>query len=169
MDFFSPAQIAGYAAFVFGIAAFLQTTDRPLKLLNGTQCIAYAIHFFLLGNIPAMATATVSAARSFLALRTSSPLLAVAVVAILLAIGSQVVTHWTGWLPVAASACGTLAMFLMRGIPMRLVMLACCLMWLVNNVLSGSIGGTLLEASIAIAMVSTIVRMVRARRAAAAA
>ncbi|MDC7789413.1 YgjV family protein [Rhodoplanes sp. TEM] len=169
MDFFAPAQIAGYAAFVLGMAAFLQTSDRPLKLLNGLQCIAYAIHFFMLGNIPAMATAIVSAARSFLALRTTSPLLAVVVVAILLAIGSQVVTHWTGWLPVAASSFGTLAVFLMRGIPMRLVMLACCLMWLANNVLSGSIGGTLLEGAIAVAMTSTIVRMVRARRAAAAA
>ncbi|MBK5959528.1 hypothetical protein CCR97_15130 [Rhodoplanes elegans] len=169
MDFLSPAQIAGYVSFVLGMIAFMQTRDRPLKLFNGAQCIAYAVHFLMLGNIPAAATAAVSAVRSFLALRTRSPLLAVAVVVVLVAIGSQVVTHWTGWLPVAASSFGTLAMFLLRGIPMRLVMLGCCLMWLANNLLSGSIGGTLLETAIALAMVSTIVRMVRARRAAEAA
>jgi hypothetical protein len=30
MDFFSPAQIVGYAAFVLGMASFLQKTDRRL-------------------------------------------------------------------------------------------------------------------------------------------
>lgn len=162
MDFFSPAQLAGYVAFVFGIAAFSQKVDRRLKVLNGAQCVAYAIHFVLLGNVPASAISAVAAARSFLALRFSSPLLAGAIVAVNLAIGAQVVTTWTGWLPVTASSLGTVAFVMMRGIPMRIVMLICCLMWLANNILSGSIGGTMLESAIALAMVSTIVRMARA-------
>jgi hypothetical protein len=159
MDFLSPAQVVGYVAFAFGVAAFSQKIDRRLKLLNGAQCVAYAIHFVLLGNVPASAISTVAAARSFLALRFSSPLLAGAIVAVNLAIGAHVATSWAGWLPVVASSLGTVAFVMMRGIPMRAVMLVCCLMWLANNILSGSIGGTMLETAIAFAMVSTIFRM----------
>jgi hypothetical protein len=44
------------------------------------------------------------------------------------------------------------------------VLLASTALWLVNNVLSRSIGGTLLESLIAAASVSTILRMLAERR-----
>ena len=50
---------------------------------------------------------------------------------------------------------------------MRGVLLVCTLLWLVNNVLSGSVGGTVLEALIAMINLSTVARLVlegRARR-----
>jgi hypothetical protein len=42
---------------------------------------------------------------------------------------------------------------------MRAVLLVCTLLWLANNILSGSIGGTLLESVIALANISTIIRL----------
>lgn len=161
MDFFSPAQLVGYVAFVLGITAFLQRSDRRLKLLNAAQSLAYAAHFLLLGNLAAAASAVISSTRSLLATRWRSVWLAVFFVVLNVGVGAWVVTAWTGWLPVTASSLSTIAIFLMQGVRMRMTILVATLLWLVNNILSGSIGGTTLETFIAIANISTIVRMIR--------
>lgn len=162
MQFFSPAQCVGYLAFVLGVAAFLQKSDRRLKLLNSIQGLAYAAHFFLLGNIPASSSSLISGVRSFLAVKYRSPWLAGLIVAVNLAVGVAVVRSGVGWIPVIASCAATLAVITMQGIPMRLVLLACTFMWLTNNILSHSIGGTMLESVIAVVNVTTMIRMLRA-------
>ena len=70
----------------------------------------------------------------------------------------------TGWLPVTASALATIPVFKMHGITMRIVLFVCTLLWLVNNALSLSIGGTVLEAIIAAVNLWTIIRMVIKKR-----
>ncbi len=160
---FSTAQCVGYVAFALGAAAFLQKNDRRLKFLNGSQCIFYAAHFALLGNYPAMGSLIVSATRSFLSLKTRSRWVAVLFLAMNLAVGWVLVHSRAGWLPIAGGCLATIALFLMRGVPMRLVLLASTFCWMANNILSGSIGGVMLETIIAIANVSTIIRMTRAR------
>jgi hypothetical protein len=162
MQFFSPAQCVGYLAFVLGVAAFLQKSDRRLKMLNSIQGLAYAAHFLLLGNIPASSSSLISGVRSFLAVKYRSPWLAWLIVAVNLAVGIAVVRSGVGWIPVVASCAATLAVFLIQGIPMRLVLLACTFMWLTNNILSHSIGGTMLESTIAVVNVTTMIRMLRA-------
>lgn len=165
MDFLSPAQCVGYVAFVLGIAAFLQKSDRRLKFLNASECLAYTLHFFLLGNAAASISSLISCGRSFLAMRYRSPFLALLIVALNIGIGLVVVKGWTGWLPVAGSCTTTLAVFLLRGVTMRIAILGATLLWLANNIVSGSIGGTSLETLIAIANFTTIVRMLRDARA----
>jgi hypothetical protein len=164
MQWFSPAQCLGYVAFVLGVWAFLQKNDRRLKFLNASQCLVYCLHFLLLGNAAASATSLISAGRSFLALRTRSPLVAVLIAAINLSVGFAVAGHGPGWLTVIASCIATFAVFMMQGIPLRLVLLGCTMAWLANNILSGSIGGTALEVVIAMINISTIVRMFAAER-----
>jgi hypothetical protein len=158
---FSPAQCVGYVAFVLGIAAFVQKVDRRLKFLLAGESLAYCVHFALLGNFSASASALISAVRSFLSLKARSPRLAVLIVAIYLAAGFAFARSGVGWLPVIGSAVATLAMFFMRGIPMRLVLLSSTLMWLANNIISQSIGGTALESAIAIINISTMIRIFR--------
>jgi hypothetical protein len=164
MDFFSPAQCFGYVAFVVGISAFMQTSDRRLKVLNATECLVYAVHFVLLGNLPASASSMVSGLRSFLALRTRSPLVALSMLVIGIGLGVYLAKDILGWFPIAASCIATVAVFFMRGVPMRLFLLSSTLLWLVNNIVSGSIGGTLLEATIALVNISTILRLKREAR-----
>ena len=160
---FSTAQCVGYVAFALGASAFLQKNDRRLKFLNGSQCVFYAAHFALLGNYPAMGSLVVSATRSFLSLKTRSRWVAALFLALNLAVGWVLVHSRAGWLPIAGGCLATIALFLMRGVPMRLVLLASTFCWMANNILSGSIGGVMLETIIAIANVSTIVRMTQAR------
>jgi vacuolar-type H+-ATPase subunit I/STV1 len=163
MQFLSPAQCVGYVALILGVAAFLQTADRRLKLLNGVQCIAYAIHFALLGNPTAAASSLVSSARSFLSVWTRSLFAAALLVTANLIAGMVFSRGGAGWIPVAASSAATVAIFLLSGIPLRLVLLGCTCLWLVNNVLCRSVGGIVLESSIAVASVSTIIRLAARR------
>lgn len=152
-------------AFALGATAFLQKNDRRLKFLNGSQCVFYAAHFALLGNLPACGSLVVSSARSFLSIRSRSRRLAVVFLVLNLAVGACLAHSRLGWLPILGGCLATIALFLMRGVPMRMVLLSSTLCWLVNNILSGSIGGTMLETTIAIANLSTMVRLLRSRAA----
>jgi len=161
MRLFSPAQVVGYIAFILGIAAFVQKADRRLKVLLAAESLVYALHFFLLGNPTASATALISSFRSALTVRYRSLLLATAIVVVNLAVAFAVAKSAAGWLPVIGSCAATIAMFTMSGIPLRSVLLGSTLLWLANNILSGSIGGTLLESMIATINLSTMIRLVR--------
>jgi hypothetical protein len=161
MELFSPAQVVGYIALILGVTAFLQKDDRRLKFFNAVQSLVYGLHFILLGHLPASASSLVSSLRSFLALRYRSMWLGAAMIAANLALGAVFVTSWAGWLPVIGSCVATFAIFTMRGIPFRLVLLSSTLLWLANNIVTGSIGGTILELANAGINISTMIRMAR--------
>lgn len=166
IDWFSPAQCVGYVAFVLGVASFLQRDDRRFKQFMAAECFAYIIHFLLLGNPTAVASATMSLLRSVLALRSRSPWVALVIVAANIGLGLHLATRPSDWLPLAASCVGTLALFLLQGIPMRLAMLCGTGLWVANNLVSGSIGGSALEIVIAAVNTRTIWLMAREARAA---
>ncbi|MDR3723551.1 MAG: YgjV family protein [Terracidiphilus sp.] len=159
VQIFSPAQCAGYVAFAVGVTAFLQKSDRRLKFFNGAECLVYAAHFTLLGNLSAAMSALISGTRSLTALKTRAPLLAVLFIVLNLALGLVFAKTAAGWLPIAASCLATVAIFFMQGIRMRLLLLVSTFLWLANNIVSGSIGGTALECVIATANIVTMVRM----------
>lgn len=161
IDWFSPAQCVGYVAFVLGVGSFLQTDDRRFKLFMAGECFAYIVHFALLGNPTAVASSTMSLLRSLLALRTRSRWVAAAVIAANIGLGLALATRPSDWLPLAASCLGTYALFLLQGIPMRLMMLCGTCLWIANNLIVGSIGGTALEVVIAGVNLVTIWRMAR--------
>jgi len=163
VHFFSTAQCVGYVAFVLGVLAFLQKNDRRLKALNATESLVYSVHFTLLGNPPAAACALLSCFRSFSALKTRSPLLAAVIIVVNIGLGFVFAKTGAGWLPVIGSCFATVAIFFMRGIRMRLVLLFSTLCWLANNIVSGSIGGTLLELTITTVSIVTITQMLKER------
>jgi hypothetical protein len=163
MQIFSAAQIVGYLALILGVTSFLQKSDQRLKFFNAVQSFVYAVHFVLLGHLPACASSLVSSLRSFLALRYRSLWLGAAMIAVNLGLGVAFVTSWAGWLPVIGSCIATFAIFTMSGIPFRLVLLASTLLWLANDIITGSIGGTVLELANVTINVSTMIRMARSQ------
>jgi Bacterial inner membrane protein len=164
-DWLSPAQTIGYLAFVLGVGSFLQTDDRRFKLFMTGECLAYVAHFALLGQPTAVASSLISTARSLLSLKTRSPWVAAAVLAANIGFGLTFAQRATDWLPLAASCLGTVALFLLQGIPMRLLMLCGTGLWIANNLIVGSIGGTALEIVVAGVNAFTIVRLWRQRAA----
>jgi hypothetical protein len=161
VELFSTAQCFGYLAFVVGVAAFLQKSDRRLKSFSAAQALVYAVHFVLLGNLPASASLLISCVRSYLALKPRSPLVPTLIIVINVAGGFAFAKGGAGWIPVISSCAATVAIFTTKGIPMRIVLLGCTFLWLVNNIISGSIGGVALELVIAMINTSTIIRMFR--------
>jgi len=161
IDWFSPAQCVGYVAFVLGVGCFLQSDDRRFKLFMAGECLAYIVHFSLLGNPTAVASTSVSLLRSLLALRTRSLWVVALVISLNVGLGLAFVRQPSDWLPLTASCLGTLALFLLQGIPMRLVMLCGTCLWIANNVIAGSIGGTALEVIVAGVNIATILRLRR--------
>lgn len=162
MNPLSPAQLAGYVALVLGVSAFLQRDDRRLKLLIALECFVYVGHFALLGRPPAASSAAVSGVRNLVSVWFRSAWLAGASVAANVAIALWLDTRGSGWIPVVGSCLGAIAVFTLRGVPMRLLLLSSTALWLLNNVLSRSIGGVVLETLIAAASITTIARMVAA-------
>ncbi len=164
LAFFSPAQLLGYVALVLGVSAFLQKSDTRLKVLIAAESVAYVVHFVLLGNYTASGSAGVSCVRNLVSIRTRAPFWIAVFLVLNVAIGLIYAKGLAGWLPITASCLATVAIFRLEGIVMRIVLLVCTLLWLVNNGLSGSIGGTVLESIIALVNLSTIVRLILERR-----
>jgi hypothetical protein len=162
MGLFSPAQLVGYIALVLGITAFLQKSDQRLKFFNATQSLFYALHFVLLGNLPASASSLTSSVRSFLALRYRSWALCTVMFSANIGLGLAFARTRAGWLPIIGSCIATVAIFTLKGIPFRAMLLASTLLWLANNLITGSIGGTLLELANATLNITTMIRMLRA-------
>ncbi|WP_374435840.1 YgjV family protein [Inhella sp.] len=159
----SPAQLLGYAAFVFGVACFAQTDDRRFKLFMAAECAAYIGHFWLLGQPTAVASTTVSLLRSLASLKARSAALGLGFMALSAGLGLWLMQGWLSLLPIAASCIGTFALFFLQGLRMRALMLVGTLLWLLNNLLVGSIGGTALEAVLAATNAHTIWRLWRSR------
>jgi hypothetical protein len=126
------------------------------------ECIAYIVHFALLGNPTAVASSSLSMLRSLLSLYTRSVWVAVAIVAANIGFGLAIADKPSDWLPLTASCLGTVALFTLQGVPMRLLMLCGTELWIANNLIVGSIGGTALELVIAVINLTTIVRLLRA-------
>ncbi|GGP23196.1 membrane protein [Silvimonas iriomotensis] len=166
MAVFSLAQCLGYLVFAFSIAGFLQKKDQRFKLLMTLQSATYAIHFALLGNPAAMTSAGISSVRMLTSMRSQSPWLAAVFVALNIGLGLYVASGWHSIVPILGGTLGTVAVFLFKGIPMRLLILCSTLLWLGNAFLSGSIGGVMLETTSATLNIITIYRLFAARRAA---
>ncbi|HEY1090474.1 MAG TPA: YgjV family protein [Burkholderiaceae bacterium] len=164
MEWLSPAQLTGYLAFALGVACFLQKRDLPFKLFMAGECLVYTLHFGLLGEPTAVASSLVSLGRSLASIRSRSPWVAAFFVGLSAALGAVFYQGPASLLPIAASCIGTSALFLLQGLRMRLAMMAGTLLWVVNNLLVGSIGGTLLELTIAVVNSVTIWRLWRQAR-----
>jgi len=165
----APAQWPGYLAFGFGLACFAQTDDRRFKVFMALECAAYALHFALMGQATAVASTLLSLGRSLAALHAPvawRPAAGLGFIALNGVAGVWLYAGPLSLLPIAASIIGTTALFFLQGVAMRALMLVGTGLWLVNNLLVGSVGGSLLEACLLLANALTIWRL---RRAAASA
>lgn len=152
-------QLFGWGAFLFGMACFLQTSDLRFKQFMALECAAYVVHFLMLGQWTASASATVSLGRSVAAVRYPFKAVGLFFMGLSLACGAMLYTSWVSWLPILASVLGTYALFFLKGVPMRFVMLWGTTLWLVHNYWVGSVGGTVLEAVLCITNFVTLLRM----------
>ncbi len=158
------AQALGFVSFGLGVACFYQRDDRRLKWTMLAMNLNNVLHFALLGATTAAMGSLLSVARTGLALRTSSRLVALVFIAITLVLGALISERWQDMFPVLGTCIGTYALFCLTGIRMRIAFLCGALCWLSNNIIVGSIGGTLLELTLLAVNLNTIRRLYFAKR-----
>lgn len=158
-------QFFGLVALVICLVAFASKHDDRLLVLLISANVAFALQFVFFESWTAAALTVLVIVRIVLARRYlgSKPVMA----GVLAVSGVAAWLTWQSWidvLPLTAMVLGTLGMFLLRGIAMRVFLGLAALAWMLNNLLIGTIGGTLAEALIVITNIITIIRLARAKR-----
>lgn len=148
MDSTILAQALGSISFGLGLAVFYQKNDRMLKIMMLLFNANHLLHYLLLGSVTSALSALLSALRTTTAIFVSSKWVASVFILISLMSGLYIAEQWADMWPIFGTMIGTYSVFCLSGIRMRIGFLfgACC--WLINNILVGSIGGTLLEISL---------------------
>lgn len=155
------AQAFGFLSLILGISTFYQRDDRRLKMVMLIFNLNHLLHYFLLGSIVSAFSALLSVFRTALSIKSSSKVVAFIFIGITVVTGMSLADElWQLW-PVLGSAIGTYTLFVLKGIKMRIGFLlgGCC--WLTNNILVGSIGGTLLEMTAITMNLITIYRLTK--------
>lgn len=162
---FWAGQFFGLLSLLLCIWAFSCKQDDRLLMLLLSANVAFALQFLCFGSWTAAALSLLVVVRIALARRYPGSKLAMSVV--LVASGLAAAFTWQGWadLPaVVAMVLGTVGMFMLRGIPMRVTLGLAALAWAVSHILAGSIGGTTAEALVFITNAITIYRLYRAQQ-----
>lgn len=172
MDALNLQILAGQAVSLVALGlcllAFANKDDDRLLVLLISANVAFALHFVLFESWVAAGVTVLVVVRIVLVRRYKGSL--PIMLALLGATGLVAGLTWQGPLdvfPLLAGILGTVGMFMLRGIPMRFVLAGAALAWTLNNILIGSIGGTIAEALIMVTNLVTIVRLARDRRLAA--
>ncbi|MGR5001978.1 YgjV family protein [Vibrio celticus] len=164
MEYLNLAQVVGYISFILGISTFYQKDDRKLKIVMVVFNLNHMLHYLLLGSIVSALSALLSALRSATAIYVSSKVVAVIFISISLVSGVWLSNDiWEFW-PILGTIIGTYSVFVLKGIQMRIGFLIGATCWLTNNILVGSIGGTLLEVTLISVNLMTIFRLLKDQR-----
>ena len=134
---------------VCNIAAPSMRAIEATHRLSPTQLAGYAAS-------TALASTVVSLLRSVAAPKARGPAVGLLFIALSSGFGAWLYTGCVLLLPIAASCIGTAALFLLQGLRMRMLMPFGTLLWLVHNLLVGSLGGRVLEACLLVANLWTI-------------
>ena len=158
-------QVCGLVALVICVVAFASKNDDRLLVLLISANVAFVLQFVFFESWTAAVLTLLVIVRIVLARRYMGS--KTVMVGVLLASGVAATFTWQSWvdfLPIAAMVLGTFGMFLLRGISMRVFLGLAATLWMLNNLLIGSIGGTLAEGLIVVTNIITIIRLARAKR-----
>lgn len=153
-------QLLGIAAFILGVLSFYQRNDKKLKAVMLVQNLVYMTHFILLESYVAALSSLLSACRTALSIYVSSKYIAFFFVCIGIVFGYIVADEIWQFFPILGTTIGTISLFLLKGVPMRVLMLMGSGCWLINNILVGSFGGILLESTVIVMNSITILRLI---------
>lgn len=154
-------QFLGLVSYGLGVYCFFQRDDRKLKIFMFVLQFNNCLHFALLGAPTAVLSSLLAVVRTGLSLKTRSKLVAWLFIGLSVALGYWLADGWLDLLPIIGACIGTYSLFCLTGIAMRLAFLLGACFWLANNIVVGSIGGTLLEVTLISVNASTIYRLWR--------
>ena len=143
-DWLSFEQILGYVASAILLSGYAIKSDVKTKTVLIFSSVIFVIHFFLLGAFTASAVCAVNTMRNASSIFFHKSK-AVFIVFAMLYIASGYFTYDTfiGVLPSIGALLTCAGMFLLGGIPFRVLVVVSTVLWLIHNIMVGSIGGTI--------------------------
>ena len=141
------AQLVGLIGFLIGVTGLLQKKDRDIRMRMGIFAAVMSLHFLLLGSISSAVGSGVGSARSFASLKTNSVKVAFAFIALLWLLGLPNIDSFVQLIPLIGTSVATYGFFAKSGLSLRFMLLFNSSCWLFNNILIGSIGGMMAEAT----------------------
>ena len=157
------AQGFGFLSFILAMLCFMQKDDRRLKLMMIVMNLNHALHFYLLNAVTSSLCCLFSAGRTAVSMKTKATWVASIFIILTALIGYLTAQQWTDYIAVLGACLGSYALFCLTGITMRWVLLSGSCLWLINNIIVGSIGGVLLEATVIVINLTTIYRLHKQR------
>jgi len=158
-------QLAGLVALAFCIAGFANRNDDRLMVLLISANVAFALMFAFFESWTAAALTVLVILRIALARRYQRNW---KIMAGILAV--NLLVAWVTWktttdvFPLTAAILGTIGMFMLRGIPLRIMLGLAALAWMLNNIVIGSVGGVLAEGMVLVTNIITIARLHRLQK-----
>jgi hypothetical protein len=158
-------QLVSLIALGFCIVGFASKRDDRLMVLLISANVAFALQFALFGSWTAAVLSLLVIGRIMLARRyLGSWRVMLAVLAVNFVAAALTWRSPVDFLAIAAAIFGTVGMFMLRGIPMRLMLMGAAIAWMLNNIVIGSVGGTLAEGMVVVTNLITIYRLARMKR-----
>ena len=139
------AQLLGFLALCAGIYAFSRKDDQQLRAGQAVQSFILALHFYLLDANSAAAIALLAGVRNSISLYKNIQNVAVVFLLIYIFVGFYTYEQLIDVLPVLSALLGTTAIFYLSGIRMRILMMLSTSLWIIHNVVVGSVGPLLME------------------------
>jgi len=164
MTLYLLSQLFGAASFAYGIYGFLHPADRNFRTAFAISSVLMAAHYALLGAWVGVAICFVAAGRYWVANKTRSTWWMTFFMALGMACGYFTYLGPQSALPVLANILATYAVFQLRGVPLRAVMLAVSACWITYNVTHGSLVGITQEAFYSALNIYTIASVLYSRK-----
>lgn len=163
IDQYVVAQTVGVVAMFFGVAGFLSTDDKKMKILLVFQPLVLAIHYGLLGAQMGVLMASITVARNGCSIFPKLQKMGLVFMLFYAGFGVWRYTQPIDLLPTLGALIGCYSLYFQKGIGMRFTLLFATLAWLVYNLLVGAWGPLLMEVMILTASLRTIYKMYKAR------
>ncbi|PSW22042.1 hypothetical protein C9I98_01910 [Photobacterium sanctipauli] len=158
------AQSIGIVAFLIGATAFLHQDGNKFRLHLTFFQIVLCSHFILMGAITAAIGCGISALRSYASTKTQSGYVMGLFIALLWIMGLPNLQYSYELLTIFGASVATYGLFKTDGLTLRFLILFNSFCWLTNNLLLGSIGGTMMEATFIVVNLYTITNLIKQAR-----
>ena len=155
-------QAVGFIALVLCIAAFASKDDDRLLVILIFGNSALALQYALFAAWAAAGIMTLNVLRIVLARRMPrNRIVMLLILAATVAVAAATWHHATDIFPLAAGVTGTIAIFMLRGIPMRVALIVTALCWITTTALIRSYGALAAEVLILATNLVTVGRLIR--------
>ncbi|MGF1684125.1 YgjV family protein [Photobacterium minamisatsumaniensis] len=155
------AQTVGIIAFMVGASAFLHQDGNKFRLHLTVFQIILCSHFILMGAVTAAFGCGISALRSYASTKTQSSYVMWFFIGLLWVMGLPNIQHYYEILTIFGASVATWGLFKSDGLKLRYLILFNSFCWLTNNILLGSIGGTMMESTFIMVNLYTISNMIK--------